>query len=37
MERNIPYLISKYSYSTFPNSISGWRMTRRSSRMLIQV
>nr|YP_009167270.1 ATPase subunit 8 [Ginkgo biloba]AJP33456.1 ATPase subunit 8 [Ginkgo biloba]QXE43963.1 ATP synthase subunit 8 [Ginkgo biloba] len=37
MERNIPYLISKYSYSTCPNPLSGWRITRRSSIMLIHV
>ena len=27
MERNIPYLIPKYSYSTYPNPLSEWSIT----------
>jgi len=37
MERNIPYLIPKYSYSTYPNPISGWRITRWDNIMLMHV
>jgi len=37
MERNIPYLIPKYSYSTYPNPISGWRITCWDNIMLIHV
>nr|QOD41066.1 ATPase subunit 8 [Larix sibirica] len=37
MERNILYLIPKYSYSTYPNPISGWRITRWDNIMLMHV
>ena len=37
MERNIPYLIPKYSYSTSPNPLSGWRITCWDNIMLIHV
>nr|QOD41090.1 ATPase subunit 8 [Larix sibirica] len=37
MERNIPYLIPKYSYSTYPNPLSGWRITCGDNIMLIHV
>ena len=37
MERNIPYLIPKYSYSTYPNPLSGWRITCWDNIMLIHV
>nr|QXE43968.1 ATP synthase subunit 8 [Gnetum montanum]BDC46346.1 ATPase subunit 8 [Gnetum hainanense] len=37
MERSILYLIPKYSYSTYPNPLSGWRITcwEKDNRMLI--
>lgn len=35
MERNILYLIPKYSYSTYPNPLSGWRITCWDNIMLI--